>query len=96
MKEAAASAIANAMMDNGGNRAKFQQEGGVAPMLQLLRTGDLHTKVRVTCILYNAVYIAGDTTATSSIETVGGIQSATLVGIQWESVEGRRREQGRV
>jgi hypothetical protein len=55
VREASASALANAMMDDRLSREIFKKEGGVAPMLELLRVGDRSAKQSATTALWNAM-----------------------------------------
>ena len=55
VKEAAAAAIANAMVDNEMNRKAFQEAGGVGPLIGLLKSGDIHAQEHATTALWNAM-----------------------------------------
>lgn len=55
VKEAAAAAIANAMVDNEQNRKAFQEAGGVGPLIGLLKSGDIHAQEHATTALWNAM-----------------------------------------
>ena len=73
VKEAAAAAIANAMVDNHSNRQAFQQAGGVGPLIGLVRTGDPQAQEHATTALWNAM-VDNDETKQDVIHHPQGLQ----------------------
>lgn len=61
VKEAAAAAVANAMVDNSYNRQAFQQAGGIAPLIDLLKSGDPLAQEHAAAALCNAMVDNEDT-----------------------------------
>ena len=55
VKEAAAAAIANAMVDNQANRQAFVEAGGVGPLIDLVQSGDPAAQEHATTALWNAM-----------------------------------------
>lgn len=73
VKEAAAAAIANAMVDNQANRQAFQEAGGVGPLINLLRSGDLQAQEHATTALWNAM-VDNEQTKNDLIQHPQGLQ----------------------
>lgn len=84
VKEAAAAAIANAMVDNRANRQAFQEAGGVGPLLGLLRSGDLLAQEHATTALWNAM-VDNEETKNDLIKHPQGLQ--LLVQVLWSGTE---------
>ena len=61
VREAAAAAVANAMVDNPANRQAFQEAGGIGPLIGLLKSGDPLAQEHATTALCNAMVDNDDT-----------------------------------
>jgi HEAT repeat protein len=84
VKEAAAAAIANAMLDNESNRIAFQEAGGVAPLVNLLKSGDINAQEHATTALWNAM-VDNEATRIDLISHPQGLP--LLIQVLWSGTE---------